>query len=140
MPRLALPLLFFILTVSIQADTLDRLAGRYRGCAVSAGEWVPIETTLAVSGGGLSGTYLFIESNGRTVAGSIAPNGAPAGDSIALRWSDLYGEGPALFRFSADGARFDGYWTTDTGEDRFAWYGVRADSDLPAPDCRVPVS
>lgn len=134
--------LFILLgsALAAQAEQIDRLAGTFLGCAVSSGEWVSIETILSVSGDGLSGTYHFLESNGRSVAGTIVPDGPTVGDSFALRWADIYGEGPAVFRFSPDGARFDGYWTTDTGENRFAWYGVRAGSGLPAPDCRVPVS
>lgn len=115
-------------------------AGRYRGCAISGGEWVPIETTLTVSGGSLSGSYLFIESNGRSIAGMIEPRGPAAGDSVSVRWRDIYGDGPAVFRFSNEGARFDGYWMTETGEDRFTWYGVRVDDGGKPPDCRVPVS
>ena len=139
MLRFALSL-FLLAACTAHAGPLERFAGQFRGCAVSGGEWVPIVTTLAVSGTGLSGSYLFIESNGRSISGAIEPDGPPAGDSIAVRWRDVYGEGPALFRFSEDGDRFDGYWSTDTGEDRFTWYGVRAGDGRPAPDCRVPVS
>ncbi|MCI5077256.1 hypothetical protein [Oricola sp.] len=135
------PLLFLLFSsTAASAGSLDSFAGRYLGCAVSGGEWSPIETVLALSGGGLSGSYVFIESDGREVSGDILA-GLPSGaNGVALRWRDLYGEGPAVFTFSSDAARFDGYWMADQGTDRFAWYGVRADADQPAPDCRIPIS
>jgi hypothetical protein len=132
--------LFLLSALPAMSEPLDRFSGRYRGCAVSGGESVPIDTTLAVSGSILSGTYLFIESTGRTVSGRISLGGQDGDNRLVLRWSDLYGEGPAVFDFTSDGTRFDGYWAVDSGDRRFAWYGVRADSGLPAPDCRVPVS
>lgn len=135
--RFALCLLFASVA-SAAAGPLDRFAGRYVGCAVSGGEWVPIETVLSVSGESLSGAYVFIESAGRRVTGAIAVDRPPDGSRIDLRWRDLYGEGPAAFAFVADGSRFDGYWSTDGGEDRFTWYGVRGGGS--EADCRTPVS
>lgn len=139
MLRFALLLTLFIPTVA-SAEPLDRFAGRYRGCAVSGGEWVPIETTLAVSGDRLSGSYLFIESSGRNVSGTISLESHDGDDSIALEWRDLYGEGPAVFDFAADGTRFDGYWTVETSDRRFDWNGVRIGSGRSIPDCRTPIS
>ena len=139
MLRFALLLILFI-PATASANPLDRFAGRYRGCAVSGGEWVPIETTLAVSGGRLSGSYIFIEASGRNVSGTISVEGHDGNDRIVLQWRDLYGEGPAAFDFTADGTRFDGYWTVDTSERRFDWNGVRIGSGLTIPDCRTPIS
>lgn len=137
MLRLALCLLAASVA-SASAEPLVRFAGQYRGCAVSGGEWVPIETVLTVAGGSLSGSYLFIESTGRSVSGEIVADGAVTGAGLELRWRDLYGEGPASFTFAPDGSRFDGFWTTDGGEDRFTWFGVRLGG--PGTDCRTPVS
>ena len=139
MLRFALFLIVFIPVAAVSAP-LDRFAGRYRGCAVSGGEWVPIETTLAVSGDRLSGSYIFIESSGRNVTGTVSLKGHDGGDSVALQWRDLYGEGPAVFDFAADGSRFDGYWTVETSERRFDWNGVRIGSGRSIPDCRTPIS
>lgn len=140
MARFAAFLVFTLAATVVRADIDDRFAGRYVGCAVSNGEWSPIETVLSMSDGALSGSYVFIESDGRQVAGRIEP-GAPTREAgVALRWHDVYGDGPALFRFAPDGSRFDGYWTTDDRTRRFAWYGVRAEAGRPSPDCRVPVS
>jgi len=139
MLRFALLLTLFIPTAA-SAAPLDRFAGRYRGCAVSGGEWVPIETTIAVSGDRLSGSYVFIESSGRDVSGTISLENHIGGDSIALQWRDLYGEGPAVFDFVADGTRFDGYWTVETSDRHFDWNGVRIGSGRSIPDCRTPIS
>ena len=139
MLRFAFLLILFIPAAAI-SEPLDRLAGRYRGCAVSGGEWVPIETTLEVSGDRLSGSYIFIESSGRNVSGTILLESHDGGDNVALQWRDLYGEGSAFFDFTADGARFDGYWTAETSERRFDWNGVRIGSGRTIPDCRTPIS
>lgn len=139
MLRFALLLILFI-PAAASSEPLDRFAGRYRGCAVSGGEWVPIETTLTVSGGRLSGSYIFIESSGRNVPGVISLETHDGSDSIALQWRDLYGEGPAVFNFTADGTRFDGYWTVETSDRRFDWNGVRIGSGRTIPDCRTPIS
>lgn len=134
--------LLFILLVPAAASAapLDRFEGRYRGCAVSGGEWVPIETTIAVSGERLTGSYIFIESSGRNVTGAISLVGHDGADGVTLQWRDLYGQGPAAFEFAADGSRFDGYWTAEASERRFDWNGVRIGSGRPIPDCRTPVA
>lgn len=140
MLRFALLLLILFIPSAAISEPLDRFAGRYRGCAVSGGELVPIETTLAVSGDRLSGSYIFIESSGRNVSGTIRLESHDGGDNVTFQWRDLYGEGSAFFDFTADGSRFDGYWTVETSERRFDWNGVRIGSDRTIPDCRTPIS
>ena len=140
MLRFALLLLILFIPTAASAEPLDRFAGRYRGCAVSGGEWVPIETTLVVSGDRLWGSYVFMESSGRNVSGTISLESQVGGNSIALEWRDLYGEGPATFDFAADGTRFDGYWTVEKSDRRFDWNGVRIGSGRSKPDCRIPIS
>ena len=121
------------------ADDLSRFTGKYVGCAVSGDEWVPIATTLTAAGDGLSGSYVFIETPGRWVPGSLAFSAREDGSRISFTWSDVYGTGTAVFSFSAGGGRFDGFWTGDGG-DRFPWNGVRQGSGLPQPDCSAPVA
>jgi hypothetical protein len=87
----------------------------------------------------MSGSYVFIETPGRWVPGSLAFSSHDAGNRISFAWSDVYGTGTATFSFSAGGARFDGFWTGDGG-DRFPWNGVRQGSGLPQPDCSAPVA
>lgn len=140
MVRFAFLLSLLLPAFAASADTLDLYAGRYLGCAVSGGELVPIETTLVATVDGLAGKYVFIESTGRRVAGAITPTDRQSADTVAVIWSDVYGEGPAVFTFADDGSRFDGYWMSGGGTDRFSWNGVRSGSGKRPPDCRVPVS
>lgn len=140
MVRFAFLLSLLLPPFAAYADTLDDYAGRYIGCAVSGGELVPIETTLVATVDGLAGKYVFIESTGRRIAGAITPADRQSAHPVAVTWSDVYGEGPAVFTFAEDGARFDGYWMSGGGTDRFSWNGVRSGSGKPIPDCRVPVS
>ena len=137
MLRFALCVLLIGLATTARSGPLDSFAGRYRGCAISGGEWVSIETVLSVSGDRLSGTYRFLEPSGRQVSGTVETDGSTVDGQVNLRWRDVYGDGPAVFNFSTDGSRFDGYWTTETGVDRFSWYGVRSGQ---MKDCQVPVS
>ncbi len=122
------------------ADELSRFGGKYVGCAVSAGEWVPIVTTLTVTGETVSGVYVFIEAPGRWVPGKLAFTIREDDNRLAFSWSDVYGTGSASFAFSRDGARFDGFWTGTNGPDRYPWNGVRQGSGLAPPDCSAPVS
>jgi hypothetical protein len=122
------------------ADELSRFGGKYVGCAVSAGEWVPIVTTLTVTGETVSGVYVFIEAPGRWVPGKLAFTIREDDNRLAFSWSDVYGTGSASFAFSRDGARFDGFWTGTNGPDRYFWNGVRQGSGLAPPDCSAPVS
>jgi len=122
------------------ADELSRFEGKYIGCAVSADEWVPIATTLTVTGETVSGIYIFIETPGRWIPGKLAFAAREDGNRLAFSWSDIYGTGSASFAFSSDGARFDGFWTGSNGPDRYPWNGVRQGSGLAPPDCTTPVS
>jgi len=131
--------LFLFAAAPAAGDDLSRFAGKYIGCTVSSGEWVPIATTLTDRGGSLEGDYVFIESPGRWIPGKLAYVSRDGEMRFAFTWSDIYGAGPAAFAFSADGARFDGFWTGGSTE-RYPWNGVRQGSGLPAPDCTVPVS
>jgi hypothetical protein len=121
------------------AGELSRFEGKYVGCAVSADEWVPIATTLTVTGETVSGDYVFIETPGRWVPGKLAFAARGDDDRLVFSWSDVYGTGSASFVFSSDGARFDGFWTGTNGPDRYPWNGVRQGSGLVPPDCTAPV-
>lgn len=136
----ALPVLLLLTAISpARADDLSRFAGKFIGCAVSGDEWVPIATTLTVDGDRISGSYVFIETPGRWVPGTLAFSARETGNRLTFSWSDVYGTGAASFSFSAGGARFDGFWT-GSGGDRFPWNGVRQGSGLPNPDCSAPVA
>ncbi|MFZ2102975.1 MAG: hypothetical protein WAU86_20665 [Oricola sp.] len=137
MIRFALILLVVVATPVLGRD-LSPYAGKYIGCAVSSGTWVPIATTLSVSGDGLSGDYVFIEAPDRWVPGTLAFASREGDARVTFVWTDIYGTGSASFGFSAGGNRFDGYWTGN-GE-RFPWSGVRQGSGLPQPDCSAPIS
>lgn len=139
MLRFASALLLLAAAFPARADDLSRFAGKYVGCAVSGDEWVPIATTLAVDGDKLTGSYVFIETPGRWVPGSLAFAARETDVRLSFSWSDIYGTGTASFSFSAGGARFDGFWTGN-GDDRFPWNGVRQGSGLPQPDCSAPVA
>ncbi|GAB4356585.1 MAG: hypothetical protein Kow0026_16380 [Oricola sp.] len=139
MLRPVLAILALAAVSSARAEDLSRFAGEYVGCAVSGERWVPIATTLIADGDTLSGSYVFVESSGRRVPGTLSSFAQEAEDRLSFAWTDIYGTGPVRFSFSADGARFDGYWTGD-GPDLFPWNGVRRGSGLPRPDCSAPVA
>jgi len=139
MPRLLSVLLVLAAAGPARADDLSRFAGKYVGCAVSGDEWVPIATTLTADGDTLSGSYVFIETPGRWVPGTLAFAARQADNRISFSWSDIYGTGAASFSFTAGGARFDGFWS-GAGADRFPWNGVRQGSGLSNPDCSAPVA
>jgi hypothetical protein len=137
MPRYVIALLLLSVAFPASADDLSRFAGRYIGCAVSGNEWVPIATTLTAEDGTLSGSYVFIETPGRWVPGTLVFS-AQEDNHLSFSWTDIYGTGAAQFSFLAGGARFNGFWTG--GSDRFPWNGVRQGSGLPKPDCSAPVA
>ncbi len=95
----------------------------YVGCVESSGGNLPVVTHLYPTSQGITGTYVFIEEDGRRIEGRL--EGEERGDEgeVHLKWQDLYGAGSLTLRISRDQSSFTGQWRAGESGSLANWWG-----------------
>lgn len=93
--------------------TAPEVRGLFDGQLWSRGHLVEVETDLALTAAGGSGSYEFVQDE-RRIRGDLGACQPTRDRQWRCEWLDELGTGKVLFRLSADLQSFDGEWWTDT--------------------------
>jgi len=107
-------------------DAVDpaNIAGIYTGLVFNGGDLDPVRTTITFAGGRLGGSYSVDDESGE-LQGTLSSFVFEDSHTLALEWTDMYGEGYVRLVFSPDYRRFDGHWGSYDSDSTNPWYGVR---------------
>ncbi|MEC9343861.1 MAG: hypothetical protein VYD64_08445 [Pseudomonadota bacterium] len=109
-------------TGAARAANLDNET-TYVGCLEASGSNLPIVTQLRPTDRGISGSYVFIERDGRPVKGRIEELGSGENGQVRLSWHDRHGAGELSIRISEDQSSFTGQWRSGSEGKTSNWWG-----------------
>lgn len=107
-------------------DDVDpaHIAGTWIGQVFNGGDLDPVRTTFTFAGGRLGGSYSVDDESG-DLQGTLSSFVFEDSHTLALEWTDMYGEGYVRLVFSPDYRRFDGHWGSYDSDSVNPWYGEK---------------